>query len=624
MFVILGMVLLIGFIILTAIIRNTSPPKGNIQEILKQLQTGSVKNHVTTCILQTSMDGLESLGANGGVIYNFEAGTIPFEDKILGRDYLNYTYLNKPYFVDYALKRNTLCENVSYKIPDYPCLDTPFNRLTFIYNEECLFNSFYSAYDGFFGQNNMSKLCYIARESTCEGYAKGIELALTLQKQLEDYIANTLPLCIDLSAFSSRLDANITVEAEPVVESTIHNSDILVVVKYPVKINFKGQDPITTVVDYQVNLNIRLGLMYNFIYNLYSRDSKNIDFNLNNEFISSSFWRQGLELKKINNPCTTCPRPYYHDDIVEVLDRSSMVKGRPFLFRTAVENRKPALDKLEDVNIDLKNTNFVNIRLNGYDPDDTGLTYYFLSLGKGEVQCAGAGGLPAGAVPSGGTGWCESDARVSGEKGELVHPGLLWMPIDRVDIGSHEVGVLVIDDSGLFDYQFFRINITDSSMNNPPSEQCIDECILEACSDYAGEADQCKAHCYHPSCQLELCDVTSIKASGKNPYKDCSMWCFHAANACNIWCDEHYVGPKCFPPGDNVNKKKCRQCAYGIMHSGEREKHVDCSTINSKAACINNMPNCFWVEEEHNNFVGACFNDTSLNNTKFRAYIITE
>lgn len=432
-FVIVGLVLLIIFIIFLAVRRTAEPKTTRVQEILNELETGSIKNHVTNCVIQTAMDGLEKIGANGGVIYDFEGGTIPFSGKILGEDYINHTVLGKSFLVAYALKQNTICPDIRYETPDYPSPGISLNDAKAIYNSECLFSSSYSGYDGVYGQNTMNKLCYVARESGCKGFATGIQMGLTIQKQLEDYVAEKLPVCVDFSAFSTRIPASIYPEADPDVEVNIREGEIIFLVEYPVKISFENQEPVTKLLNYQTSLKVRLGAIYNFLYNALTWDSKIIEFDINNEYIRSFHYKDGFVLTKINNPCLTCDFPYNQDDIIEVTDSESKVKGRNYLFRAAIKNRRPALDLIEGVSQDVSNPNQVVIPLRAFDPDDEDLTYYFLAQEPGGCW---RGGM------------------------NIQNSRIRFNTIGN-DVGNHYIGVLVVDDSGLFDYQKFWINVTD-------------------------------------------------------------------------------------------------------------------------------------------------------------------
>jgi len=640
MFVILGLVLLIVFIIILMMRQSIKPRPPTTESILNELETGRVKNHITDCAVRVAMDGLEKIGANGGMIYDFEGGTIPFRDLTLGLDYLNYTRLQKPYFVAYGLKENTLCSKINYSTPDYPYTNTSLSEIDAIYNADCLFNSFSAAYDGFYGENTMNKLCHPMRASGCEPFAQGANVGFTIQKQLEDYVANKLPLCVNLAQFSDKMGAELIAEAQPTAEFNIHDSDILLTIKYPIKIIYPDQEPVAKVMDYQATLNVRLGRVYNFIYNLLSYDSKKIDFNIEEEFISSPYWKNGLEVQRIRDPCAQCYWPHKYDDILEIVDRKSLVNGRPLLFRVALKDRRPALDWIEGEEIDVAISQTTDIPLNAYDPDDSKITHYFLSYNYGRSECQGSGDFvpsvedsaDATTVPESGKGWCEADARLQAS----LPYSQLWAPMSKYDTGAHKVGILALDDNGMFDYQTFWINIIDTTTNNDAQNSCIEQCILDACCSYAQDAAQCSVcdsgKCEPDAngnpCNISKCDFSRLDPT-ENPYKDCkNAWCKTAANQCNSRCNANeYVGWICYPDDNNEQKRGCHNCVYPVVHSEDQQVHKNCFTIPDKKNCIRAMPDCFWVRQNDtltNTFVESCYNDTSLSEVQQPTYIITK
>jgi len=201
----------------------------------------------------------------------------------------------------------------------------------------------------------------------------------------------------------------------------------------------------------------------------------------------------------------------------------------------------------------------------------------------------------------------------------------LWVPISKYDSGTHEVGILVMDDSGLYDYQTFKIDVIDSSTNNPPDENCTYDCIVFGCSGYA-----------QPWCTS--CDNATQWQSGEPydehydcppfsnlmlqaPAHDCeNAWCTTSANQCRGEC----VGGS-FASPYNVYRDPCWDCVYPIVHSGDSDSHTNCFSILNKDQCLSHMPDCFWVKEKiSNSFVESCYNDTSLNSTARPAYILIQ
>jgi len=808
MFVILGLVLLIIFIIFLAIINSLKPKSASVEGILNELEAGRIKNHITNCIIQVTTEGIEKIGNNGGVIYDFEGGTIPFNRFNLGIDYLNYTTLGKTYFVNYGLKKNLFCQKVNYSTPAYPYLDTPLNNLGSIYSSDiisppsCDFSQPYSSYDGFYGQNVMKKLCHTLRLTSCESFARGLDAGLTIQKQLENYTAQKLPLCINFDAFNQKMTVNISAQAPPMAEVNIHDSDLLVIVKYPIKISFENQEPIIKVFDYQTTLNIRLARTYNFLYNVFSLDSKKIDFNTSIDFISSVQWRDGLELKKYKDVCSTCGLPYKFDDIIEVTDRKSMVKGKAFVFRVAVEDRRPALDFIDDVKIDLKDTPELKILLKSYDPDDIRTTHYFLSFNIGDPTCNGAGDFVPPTLTTGyvvreskpqpnldycnllsggadlnlitglgvadcfpwldgpkceaagwgwavsgvgtagvdlcdedplyqkrdfqgnepyelalicngggvgyilgsatgkwsgdntnptckddalgkiieffscngeiheitdpstltlikdniknkagslyigatgqstrirlcqrqatppdpptpcGAGWCEQDSRIQSS----LPYSMIWAPLGRHDVGNHKVGVVSRDDNGLFDYQWFWINITDTRTDIAPRDDiCTKACVVFECSNSPPGTCNCNNVSSWDSGERYENHYECDTSNGETPidkiqpqWGNCLDWCKIAINYCNDVC-----GAGQFAPEVNTKSSDCWKCVYPILHSEDSENHMDCSALMKKA-CIQQMPNCFWIQENISGvFKESCYNDADLFQVSSPAYIIT-
>jgi len=571
----MGLILLIIFVLLFTIRKKVENANSlpDSQKIISEMQAGSLKDHITNCILKTGSEAIEKLGVNGGFIYDFEGGKIPFYNLNSRTDYLNYSYGSETYFVAYGLNKNGYCPQISYAIPDYPRQNTSFSELPGFYNSNtaCAFNHLGSDYDGFFGQINLTKLCYSAKDSGCERFAKGSVLGLSFQKQIEDYLITKLPICVNFSIFSQKLTAEVVAEAPPSAEVNIHDSEVLFFVNYPVKVTFENSEPISVIVDYQARLPARLGAVYNFVFNTLSSDAQRIDFNAQTQYVSSSFWKSGMKLKQIKAPCSDCDLPEKNNGIIEVADENSIINGHPFALRFAVQDRRPAIDFIPDQTIDVHGTQLFSIPIDAYDPDDYGLHYYFMSEGVG-------------------SGWKESAPDYGSIQDSLQNEKKLVIPLSNADYGIHPIGVLVVDDvSGFFDYQWFNLTVEDSAATGIPTPNCVPDCSSDGI-----------VNCYD--------------------------WCNIAANTCQgspANCLSDYL--PALP--------SCVDCVQGILNSSMPEPHVDCESTSpslSKQDCINNMPDCFWVREvsqdsDGNSLVNErCVNDYNLNNAQDSAYIITQ
>lgn len=611
LFFILGLIILIIIALLFMLKSSLEPKQTGIKTILHELEVGRVKNYVVDCISDLSKDAIREVGANGGFIYDFQGGAIPFEQRRLGEHYLNYTFLGRTYFVNYGLKKNSACDVINYSSEGYPYPGASFRELVSLYqnSEPCMYGSESSIYDGFFGQNVMAKLCYVTRETGCEGFGKGNYLGLTIQKQIEDYVTARLPGCVNFSAFAERMGVvDITPEAPPSVLVDIHPSQIIVVVNYPVKIIFENQDPIIQVLKYQAVLNNRFGGLYNFAYHVLSRDSQGIDWDVKRYYVSSHYWLPGFRLSKIINPCSECPFPYNLDSIIEFSDAQSLINGRPLIFRVAIENRRPAIDFIPNQSFDISEGR-ISIPFVAYDPDDEPLRYYFLSFSPGRnglIECSGdepfspsSDSLLTGVAGShlgGAKGWCEKDQRILNS----LPYSLIWAPINDFDVGKHEVALLAIDESGLFDYQAFMINIT-RERNEP---------LLQAC--------------------YQACQVPDL-GMGLND-EECQEICLITANDCVEYCHGYFYRyyESSNDPAEPLRiivDDNCKACVDDILRSPPRYSHNDCSFYSNKEECISNMPDCFWVLENKTIADGSqwsekCFNDYELGSINQPAYII--
>lgn len=612
MFVILGLVLLIVVVMFFGFIKELKEKPTSVKKIIDELETGRLNNHVTTCTATVAAEGLEKLGANGGVIYNFDGGNIVYDPSVLGTDYLGYDVMGQTYYVAYGLRKNTLCNAIDHSIFRYPSPGASIDQLNQIYSDNCELLTSQSDYDGIFGHIALKKLCILARQfeqPSCESFANGEVLGLTIQAQLEDYIKEKLPLCIDFEEFTKRLDANVTVDSTPIVETNIHDSEILFTVKYPITISFDNKEPITQLISYQTTLNVRLARVYNFLHNALLHEAKMINVNIDDVYnLVDVYYKEGIELTRIRAPCTSCPLPYKYDDIIEVVDRNSNINGKPFVFRVAIENRRPVLEPIPNQETSVVNADLI-IPLRAQDPDDTTINYIFLSSSYGHENCGeGAGRLGVGAggpgyghgstwnfqgFPSdsyGAINWCSVNLNPipSGS------PSVLSIPITEFDYGKHRVGILAIDETGLFDYQEFNISITYPVASFAP-DPCRNTCIdgdygLYVANGYASLPPPF----YNPSSGLN--DIDGY----------CDKWCEIAANPCSNWCDFTNIDTDPYP----LFWDSCRACVLPIISSEQTIWH-DCQGFNyDTAACIANMPKCFLISEKNrydDSFYETCY-----------------
>ncbi|MBN2142913.1 hypothetical protein JW711_06310 [Candidatus Woesearchaeota archaeon] len=560
--VIVGMIILIVFSALFALRSAFSHDQADpTTKLLYEIESGLVKNQITDCIFRVGSEGLEKLAANGGNLYDYDGGRIPISVMQEGEHYLKHNIGSRAYRVAYGLRENSFCPQVVYSTPDYPHVDINLSDFPAIYNsdENCAFAHPGADFDGMIGEVTMPKLCSIIGDSSCRNFGKGAVVGLTIQRQLEDYIARKVPLCVDLSDFSEQYNAQIEQDGNLSVRVSVRDEDVQLYVEYPFLITFKDAQPISKIVKYQSVLKVRFGRLYNYLYDVLSKDARDPFFDMKLQSLASSYWVPGFSFKKIENPCTSCEAPLNYDDLVEVLDSKSILNGKPFLFRAAIQDRRPVLSFIQNKSYDINSllppdqvvTNS-EILLNAVDPDDTPLKFVF--MGEGPVP-----------------GWRDNDDVIS----EFDNGTYLTIYFSANDLGEHPVSVMVIDESGFFDYQSFNMTVSDSSRTVDPHDYMVT--------------------CVNPCAE----DATGV---------DCLDWCWITLNVCmsSDQCLGTYKGVD-----DYVD---CYNCVASIYYSNESEPHSDCRLIYDPASCNSLQPDCFWVKEPYAEppNTGSCYNDHDL------------
>ena len=567
--VIVGIVLVIVFALMLSLRKSVQAKEAfSVNKVISEIESGLVKDHITSCVYKVASDGIERAGANGGLIYDFEGGKIPLANLREGIDYLNYSVGPRTFLVAYGLRENSFCPIINYSVPEYPVAGASFSDFPILYsqNEQCLYNHSAAVYDGFFGQSSMPKLCTFIENNDCKAFAKGAVIGFAIQRQLEDYLSAKLPLCVDLEGFGEQFDAQISQDGPVRASVSVRDSDIQISVDFPFKITFRNSEPISRVFQYQSAVKARLGALYNFVYDTVSRDSKDPYFNLTRSAPASSYFRPGFEFRKISNPCRDCALPQRYDDIIEVFDSQSIVNGRPLLFRSAFQERMPALELVPDYEYEVSHLDEgqvyqTYIPFAAIDPDDTRLTYYFLSEGY--------------------EGWREDDNVFFYLENDTF---LRVVPLfSTSDLGTHRVALLAVDEAGLFDYQNFTITVTDHDYTGPAGQNCLNDC------SGSGQA--------------------------------CDEVCWIAANPCASVCRNDYYGS--YVQG-SPEYDECRSCTLRIYYSEADEDHAECEDLSSKDACAAQEPDCFWVvrPDYDGQFRGYCYNDRDLNLAPHPAYII--
>ena len=182
MLMILGIIIFLAVSLILYLSKSTIKNKLNINIKKSQeasLNTQPIKEFVTKCLDKISKDAVILIGQQGGYIYKSQGGTlIDYKITDEGTYFVNYNNFNVAYNI---LPPKFEVQAYSSNIPDYPWQTFPYKTTSL--NEE--------SYEGYFGINNMPPL------NSSEG-------PNSIQTQLETFIDNKMPNCLDFSIFEEQ------------------------------------------------------------------------------------------------------------------------------------------------------------------------------------------------------------------------------------------------------------------------------------------------------------------------------------------------------------------------------------------------------------------------------------
>jgi len=396
------------------------------------IELNSINHYVESCLETVTVEGLTLLSDQGGVIYDYQGGNTPtihpfsFNE---GRDYYPYRFKKEWINSSGEIEYYNVIRNVSYGIYDYvfcpafrkgvpvdlndettsyyPVLKTPIeNFLSTYYNRKsqggCIdIVPVWSS--GFLGKNRIPALCsYNGANAvnseiglTCKPYAyDNMLVENSMQRSLEIYVKNKLPECVNFSIFLDQ-DLNISVKDEEldVVATFQTPRGVSMRASYPFEVKF-GLRNIVTSIDFYSRLDINIKSLYNYVFQLIRESVQNPYFRVLRDWNNVSKideYLPAFELEIYKHPCKEdiCySTKSIYDDMYIITDHSSLIKGRPFSLAFAVKQRKPILDYIhftnggwltDGTNIDLQFAinETISILPDGVDPDDDNVTYTY-------------------------------------------------------------------------------------------------------------------------------------------------------------------------------------------------------------------------------------------------------
>jgi hypothetical protein len=263
-----------------------------------------VQQYITQCLEQALVQGIEYLGRQGGYIYISQDGPMPDPVQagtVLEREGVQVRYLIFPPVGTVGV--SYFSEPPEYPWPTFPRVFNATGGLKF--------SRFFS---GYFGRNLLPAL--------------GRGNPGSLQDQLDYFINVKMGQC-RLDAFESQgLSFDL---GEPNTTTTLATADTTAALSWPVTIRDTASAARTDLDAFAARTLIRLNATYTLIRQLIDREVTEVNFTL------AGIYGDAFTVDAI--PDAGGPG----EDVFQVRDSRSQLRGAPFLFQFARHNRPPAL-----------------------------------------------------------------------------------------------------------------------------------------------------------------------------------------------------------------------------------------------------------------------------------------
>ncbi|MBN1157582.1 hypothetical protein JXA85_08235 [Candidatus Woesearchaeota archaeon] len=508
-FMLLGIVIIAVFAFAFYIGSKSTKKKINAeQEIITKdfLNSVSVQEYVKSCIDRTAKDALLLLGRQGGVIYSSQVKSTDFPVKNLQKTESLYcmpifphtvsTVTNDVFYMvykprlfsddsqlyPYGFERVNLTANVA----DYPNIRRPlmFEEIRPL----CSTN----------GSNAFelgNEIGYSQANNTC---IFNYRYSNSIQFFLQEYIMQNITKCVDFNKISEVYGYRISA-SEPKVDILFGDEDIAVIVNYPLSITIRDEEKIKKIAAYYSIIPVRLKKIYFSIRRILYEESNNIFFDMVSDSRSllencrEQSWAiprnyapvkclyDGMEINRIENPSSgnpACTGNSAFADIFNITDYNSTIDGQPYSFFFAVENRRPALDLINETEVGDDSTDFdiivtageeIVIEPKGYDPDEDNTqpnsklmhsTYRYGGWRQTTYEIYDASSI-ACTPPKYECSKTEPIANLPEDKKWMHYSNFdgrtAKITTSQEDAGYHEVNVSVYDNGGLYDFQVVRI-----------------------------------------------------------------------------------------------------------------------------------------------------------------------
>lgn len=360
LFIIIGIILLFSFALIYYLIQSYSEEvqTSGVISLFKVPQYAlPVTSYVTSNLEQATREGLYLIGMQGGYIYDFQGGLIPFGSLEQGEDFVPFAGYN----VSYGLKK----EKNNYH--NYYFADPPLYPWFYYPYPSHPRDSRTKFFGGFFGFENLPSL-----DNETD--------PMSIKMQLEAYITNYLEENIDLSVFE---DQGFEIkQGEMRVSVDISKRDVTAFLEFPIEIIMRHTGESTDVNLFYTTEQVRLRSMHRFALDIIKKDTTDILNDILNyeEILRKNFLTDDVSVEVIGNA-------YVYDDMIVIEDTLSKLYTNPYIFQFARQNRPPALWFIDRPAIffigaeAVRGAEIKESHFDGYlfadDPDGDDVTFYF-------------------------------------------------------------------------------------------------------------------------------------------------------------------------------------------------------------------------------------------------------
>lgn len=450
------------------------------------LATTPLNYYVTLCVDEAAKNGLKLIGEHGGYISNDEMDSLSVKRT-------SFDYCLDPYGAELTGCGNKITYNTSYGIVNdtiienqYPCYtqDTNYNMqpaFCGFSNDINLFQNLYQTKRRF-GEITFEAMP-LCKPGECLADSIFIEKDLSgnkmdvpgqsingegsIQERLEAFIKDDVIKCVDFESIPGIEAFNITYDPENIsVNTTLGANGIDILVNFPLSIKVQEFEPVIRILQFSTFNPARLKKIYQFARYIAEAETRILEFDLNYNWtaVPEDYKFPSFEVEIINLS--------NGDRVLRAIDKDTAhyLRGGPFVFQYAIQNRPPALDYIgtrfrADNLYDLivVEGDIIKIEPKATDPDEENLSYnysdwketYDEEFDENRGGCTRKDPVPCiERINEGPHNWTSSDEYLVSERNASYKT-------NHTDIGPHQTTVCVFDNHENKDCQTVRILVDD-------------------------------------------------------------------------------------------------------------------------------------------------------------------